>query len=80
MDMKETENYYFKVEGNRIVPYNEVRYIVKNDSLKFSINIKDTTYLYTCFLKNSDNCTKKLNHYLNWVNKSLEIKEEPSIF
>lgn len=74
------ENYYFEAEGNRIVPYNEVRYIKKADSANIFIVIKGFTSLYTCFLKNSDNCIKKLNHYLNWVNKSLEIKEELSIF
>lgn len=74
------ENYYFEAEGDRIVPYNEVRYIKKADSVNIFIIIKGSTSLYTCFLKNSDNCTKKLKHYLNWVNKSLEIKEEPKIF
>ena len=74
------ENYYFEVEGNRIVSYNEVGYIVKEDSENLSIFIKGTRALYNCHFKNSDNCTKKLNHYLNWVNKSLEIKEEPTIF
>lgn len=75
------ENYYFEAEGNRIVPYNKVDYIiVKQDSENIAIRITGTSSLYSCYLKNSDNCTKKLNHYLNWVNKSLEIKEEPSIF
>lgn len=74
------ENYYFEAVGNKIVPYNEVVYVIKVDSENLSIFIKGKTYLYNCYLKNSDNCTKKLNHYLNWVNKSLEIKEEPSIF
>lgn len=74
------ENYYFEAEGNRIVSYNEVRYVVKADSENLSIFIRGTGSLYNCYLKNSNNCTKKLNHYLNWVNKSLEIKEEPSIF
>lgn len=76
----DVENYYFEAEGNRIIPYNEVRYIKKENSVNIYIIIKDTTFAYTCFLKNNDNCTKKLNHYLNWVNKSLEIKKEPSIF
>lgn len=74
------ENYYFEAEGNRIVPYNEVSYVVKVDSVNLTIIIKSNKFAYNCYLKNSDNCTKKLNHYLNWVNKSLEIKEESTIF
>ena len=76
----DVENYYFEAEGNRIVPYNEVSYVVKVDSENLAIHITDTSHLYSCYLKDSDNCTKKLKHYLNWVNKSLEIKEEPKIF
>lgn len=61
----DVENYYFGTEGNRIVPYNKVDYIVKQDSENLAIRITGTSHLYSCYLKNSDNCTKKLNHYIN---------------
>lgn len=79
MDVK--ENYYFKAENKRIIPYSAVRYVQDKDNGNLNLCIKGMEDVWCSVnLCNEGSKNKKLNHYLNWVNKSLEIKEEPKIF
>lgn len=77
----DVNNYYFEAENKRIIPYNSVRYVQDKDDVNFNLCIKGMEDVWVnVYLYNKDSKNNKLNHYLNWVNKSLEIKEKPSIF